>query len=184
MRGVYYYYFFFTGLFYIFVGGLALGGEWYEYVLAICFLAIGIVYFSAGCCKGKQYVHLSLSVVFFLFFFSSPSSFCSSSLLPSSIPRLVLCTLFNPVSFFLPLSFCWFFFFHFASCLPFSCFLSLLLFFCHTFIYSSSGCAIHRSLLQKKYSECTPKLPSKRMRCKRRLRMPVSLTARDGVCVC
>jgi len=42
------------GLFYIFVGGLALGGEWYNYVLAVCFLAIGIVYTGMGCCYRKQ----------------------------------------------------------------------------------------------------------------------------------
>ena len=36
------------GLFYIFVGGLSLGGEWYEYVVAgVCF-ALGLIYFTLG----------------------------------------------------------------------------------------------------------------------------------------
>lgn len=44
------------GLFYVFVGGLALGGDWYEIVLAICFLAVGIVYINMGCCyRQKMY---------------------------------------------------------------------------------------------------------------------------------
>jgi len=46
------------GIFYIFVGGLALGGAWYEYVLAIAFLAMGCIYVSMGCCYSqKMYVH-------------------------------------------------------------------------------------------------------------------------------
>ena len=36
------------GMFYIFVGGLSLGGTWYEYVVAgVCF-ALGLVYFTLG----------------------------------------------------------------------------------------------------------------------------------------
>jgi len=42
------------GLFYIFVGGLALGGEWYNYVLAAAFLTIGVVYTGMGCCYRKE----------------------------------------------------------------------------------------------------------------------------------
>jgi len=42
------------GLFYIFVGGLALGGEWYNYALAVCFLTIGVVYVGLGCCYRKD----------------------------------------------------------------------------------------------------------------------------------
>jgi len=38
------------GAFYIFVGGLALGSEWYEYVLGAIFIFVGIVYCGLACC--------------------------------------------------------------------------------------------------------------------------------------
>jgi len=44
------------GVFYIFVGGLALGDQWYNYVLAALFVTLGIIYINIGCCqRGKMY---------------------------------------------------------------------------------------------------------------------------------
>ena len=40
------------GLFYIFVGGLATGSDWYEYILAAIAVSIGIAYCGVGCCCG------------------------------------------------------------------------------------------------------------------------------------
>jgi len=37
------------GFFYVFVGGLALGSEWYEYVLAIIACAVGFMYCGVAC---------------------------------------------------------------------------------------------------------------------------------------
>jgi len=37
------------GFFYVFVGGLALGTQWYEYVLAIVACGIGFAYCGVGC---------------------------------------------------------------------------------------------------------------------------------------
>jgi len=42
------------GIFYVFVGGLALGDAWYEIMLAILFLALGFCYISLGCCYNKK----------------------------------------------------------------------------------------------------------------------------------
>jgi len=40
------------GLFYVFVGGLALGNEWYETILAVLFFFVGLIYGVLGCkCK-------------------------------------------------------------------------------------------------------------------------------------
>jgi len=36
------------GAFYLFVGGLALGGTWYQYAVAGCCIGVGIVYFTLG----------------------------------------------------------------------------------------------------------------------------------------
>jgi COPI associated protein len=37
------------GLFYVFVGGLASGSEWYEYIIAIIAVIIGFTYCAVGC---------------------------------------------------------------------------------------------------------------------------------------
>lgn len=37
------------GLFYIFIGGLALGGQWYELLVAVVVLGVGILYCLLGC---------------------------------------------------------------------------------------------------------------------------------------
>ena len=43
------------GAWYIFVGGLALSGQWYDIVMAIILCAIGFGYCSLGCCcRGMQ----------------------------------------------------------------------------------------------------------------------------------
>jgi len=41
------------GLFYIFVGGLALGSEWWEYMIAIIFWSVGLLYLILAC-AGKS----------------------------------------------------------------------------------------------------------------------------------
>jgi len=38
------------GMYYVFVGGLALGSAWWQYVLAIIFWTIGLVYVCLWCC--------------------------------------------------------------------------------------------------------------------------------------
>jgi len=38
------------GMYYVFVGGLALGSDWWQYVLAIIFWSIGLVYMALWCC--------------------------------------------------------------------------------------------------------------------------------------
>lgn len=38
------------GGFYIFVGGLALGSQWYEIMITVIACAIGLIYCSFGCC--------------------------------------------------------------------------------------------------------------------------------------
>ena len=40
------------GLFYVFVGGLAGGSEWYEYIIAIVAVVIGFTYCAVGCLCG------------------------------------------------------------------------------------------------------------------------------------
>jgi len=42
------------GAFYVFVGGLALGGEWYEYALGALMIGVGVVYCGMGCCCKKM----------------------------------------------------------------------------------------------------------------------------------
>jgi hypothetical protein len=43
------------GLFYIFVGGLALGGEWYQIAVAIGLLSVGLIYVLLGiCCRSMS----------------------------------------------------------------------------------------------------------------------------------
>lgn len=47
------------GLFYIFVGGLALGGEWYQITVACVLLGMGIIYMGLGCMNrrmGDEYI--------------------------------------------------------------------------------------------------------------------------------
>jgi len=38
------------GFFYVFVGGLALGTNWYEYIVTIVAVCIGVAYCGVGCC--------------------------------------------------------------------------------------------------------------------------------------
>lgn len=38
------------GGFYIFVGGLALGSDWWEILIAVISCAVGLIYCSFGCC--------------------------------------------------------------------------------------------------------------------------------------
>jgi len=40
------------GFFYVFVGGLALGTNWYEYVVTIVACSIGVMYCGVACCWG------------------------------------------------------------------------------------------------------------------------------------
>jgi len=43
------------GLFYVFVGGLASGSDWYEYIIAIAAVVIGFTYCGVGClCKDVE----------------------------------------------------------------------------------------------------------------------------------
>jgi hypothetical protein len=40
------------GAFYVFIGGLALGGSWYDIAVAIILLSVGLLYFAMGlCCR-------------------------------------------------------------------------------------------------------------------------------------
>jgi len=42
------------GMFYVFVGGLALGGSWYQYAVAAALLSVGIIYLILGCCNRRM----------------------------------------------------------------------------------------------------------------------------------